>query len=112
MAAHLDLRRKQRGVIECVFLKGEIAANIQRSLLTISGTTVFDVRTICLLISRVNGNPREKGESNLSDMIRCIVNEYKPKHLHTLITGDRKLREFFYGVHVNLEFRAFRLGYR
>lgn len=85
-----------------MFLKGGIAANIHGSLLTISGSTVFDVRTIFLLISRGNGNPREKGESNHSDMTRCIVNEYKPKHLHALITADKKLREFFYVVHVNL----------
>lgn len=68
--------------------------------MTVSGSTVFDVRTI--RVSRVNGNPRDKGESDQSDMTRCIVNEYKPKHLHAFITADRKSCEFFYVVHVNL----------
>lgn len=48
-----------------LFLKGEITANIHRRLVNVYRKGALEVSTVNRLISRVNSNSREKGETEL-----------------------------------------------
>lgn len=61
MAAALDTGRKQRAVIELLFLEGENAANVHKRLVNIYIKISLDVSKVRQVIS-INGNPQEKEE--------------------------------------------------
>lgn len=56
MVASLSTHRKQRGVIEFLFLENENAANTLRRLMNIYGNIELDANILKRLFSRVNRN--------------------------------------------------------
>lgn len=84
----------QMAVIEFLLLEEECAANIHRWLVNIYEKAALYVNTIKRWVCRVNGNPRVKGITDVSDRSSCdraaaAVNEDKVKEVDTFIKSDR-----------------------
>lgn len=85
MAASPSTYRKQRGVIEFLFLESEDVANTLRRLMNIYGNVELDANILKRLFNRVNRNHRERWEIDLIDRfhngsLAVVMNNDKAKH--------------------------------
>lgn len=81
--------RKQRESCYRISILGR-AAGIHRKLTNVYGNTVLYITTVRRGVSRVNGNPREKWETDLSDRLcsgRPAAAVNKDKDKQALITN-------------------------
>lgn len=84
MAVSLGAHRKQRVL---VFERKKSAANIHMKLVNVYGKPVFD---ISIEKWRVKCNPRENGETDLSNRTAAFVNEDKLKRSDNFIIDHRR----------------------
>ena len=96
MAAVAEHRRKQRAVIEFLFLEGESAANIHRRLRNVYGNESLDVSTVRRWIGRIKGDSERKGHCDLNDKPRSgrpasAVNDESMNTADLIIKANRRV---------------------
>jgi len=96
MTAISEHGRKQRAVIEFLFMEGESAANIHRRLVNVYGEDSLDVSTVRRWIRRIKGDYERKGQCDLNDKPRSgrpasAVNEESMKKADLIIKANRRV---------------------
>lgn len=96
MAAHAEICKKQRAVIEFLVLEGESAAAIHKRLKNVYGDHTLDVSNVRRWASRIKGGETAKGEAVLTDQPRSgrpahAVSDMNLKSTDELIKENRRI---------------------